>query len=295
MIDESITPGGTNSAYIQEWNNTTESWSTITGTNTTLDANMFTIDASAGSNDSYLVVKRDGSTFSAEETSDFGTFNTVTLPDSNAIPVDAAYRDGDGYYLITKELDSDDNTVTKLYTGGSIDGSMSEVANIDGNLLSITAAEIGGTDYVFFTTYAPANNVSRVYAYEGTTLTSISNNSIIESDNTNVAASPESIRVVSISGTQYLIIGSANGYYECDLSTDPTPSNWNIQRPSDATADITDSSSFDAKYPDLNVSYVFSVLESSTADVFYLGVGKESGAILGGLWRRNADGTFEKL
>jgi hypothetical protein len=60
------------------------------------------------------------------------------------------------------------------------------------------------------------------------------------------------------------------------------------------TVNLSTGSSLAAKYPDLSVAYVFSVFQAAPGQNFYLGVGKQSGNILGGLWK-NHEGDFSKL
>ncbi len=297
MIAESISSDNSTDSYIKysgdNWSSKQASYSN--------DSTMITMDESNGT-EQYMVV-RDSTNYLMDRlnnsvaTSDTG----IALP-GNELPIDGAIID-DGanhtYYAIGKELDSDNNAVTKLYKASASDdftslSSASTISGISGNLRTITAEEIGGTDYLFFTTYGPSNDRSRVYAYNGG-LEEIENTDIIGSDNTQVSnGSPDSLRVVWFDNGShpYLIVGAADGYYEVDLSGNA--SDWSLSRPS-ATVDIASDSSLGAKYPDLAVSYVFSVYQPDpTEDIFYLGVGKESGNILGGLWKHESDGGYAK-
>jgi hypothetical protein len=86
----------------------------------------------------------------------------------------------------------------------------------------------------------------------------------------------------------YLIVGVEDGgYYEVNMN------GWSISAPN-ATADASGASEFAAKYPDLAYSSVMDVeADSTTAGVFYLATAGDDRSR--GLWKRNTDGSFEKL
>jgi hypothetical protein len=88
------------------------------------------------------------------------------------------------------------------------------------------------------------------------------------------------LEVVTIDATDYLIIGTVNGYYEMEIGTTT------INSPTSTTS-ILD---FATSYPDLSTALVYEVYQSAagiTGSYFYL-------ATSNGLWKRLADGTFEK-
>ena len=89
-----------------------------------------------------------------------------------------------------------------------------------------------------------------------------------------------SLQVVTVELTEYLLIGTNNGYYEMEIGTTI------ISRPS-ATVSVLD---FETSYPELATELVYEVYQSAdgvAGDYFYLATSK-------GLWKRNTDGTFSK-
>ncbi|MDY7029680.1 MAG: hypothetical protein SVR04_15420 [Spirochaetota bacterium] len=88
-----------------------------------------------------------------------------------------------------------------------------------------------------------------------------------------------SLAVVTIGVTDYLIIGTDEGYYEMNIDA---------ADPEAVEPTATTIPEFEAAYSDLALALIHYVYPSSAADVFYLGT-------QAGLWRRNSDGTFEKL
>lgn len=86
-----------------------------------------------------------------------------------------------------------------------------------------------------------------------------------------------SLEVVNIDGTDFLIIGTLNGYYEMNISTS------NISTPSETTS----IDEFDTSYPELSLELVSEVYASSETNTFYLSTSN-------GLWKRNTDGKFSK-
>lgn len=89
-----------------------------------------------------------------------------------------------------------------------------------------------------------------------------------------------SLEVVTLGGTtDYLIIGTDNGYYEMNITASGS-----IVEPT-ATTSVEN---FSATYPDLTTELIFEVYQSAagvTGEYFYL-------ATSGGLWKRLANGTF---
>lgn len=299
MIAEKLSSNSDN-AYIQSYDGSGANWTTHPTFDYTDDSYMLTMDDSAGpASDEFMFIHNRSSYEVDHIDSSFSSVTTGnTLPNSGEYPIDGAIMNPgtETYYLIGKYTDSNDNIVTTLYDTTDFSAWGTSISGYQGNLRSITAEDIGGTDYIFFTTYDPDSASSKLYAYDdASTFYTIDNTSIIEDDGTQVSDAPDSLRVVYLNGgvTPYLIVGAADGYYEVNVSG--SASGWTLKRPTPATADIASDSSLGAKYPDLAVSYVFSVYPDPTdTDVFYLGVGKESGNILGGLWKRKADGSFQK-
>ncbi len=92
-----------------------------------------------------------------------------------------------------------------------------------------------------------------------------------------------SLAAVSIGSgpTEYLIIGTESGYEEVDVENGGS-----ITGPSSATSDTSGSAEFAAAYPDLAYAYIFDI--AADGDEFFL-------ATENGLWKRNSDGSFEKM
>lgn len=87
--------------------------------------------------------------------------------------------------------------------------------------------------------------------------------------------------VVDIGGTEYLIIGTENGYYEMEVGSST------VVRPTQ-TASASTPDSFAANYPDLAQALVYEVYPSiKDNDVFYL-------ATQNGLWKRTSSGEFQR-
>jgi len=164
-----------------------------------------------------------------------------------------------GDYLISADT---------LYEGtfGSLDVAVSPPADKSGDYCSLAS---DGTD-IFLTTSS-----GQVYSSDGSTWT-------LEDTISGREPVAGSLAVVTIDLIDYLIIGTEDGYYEWEIGTAE------VVGPTD-TASTSDPDEFAAAYPDLTAALVYWVYPSTLeANVFYLGTSN-------GLWRRNTDGTFEKL
>jgi hypothetical protein len=290
MVTQALSDGSQESQIISssDWNADTPL------ENYSRDASLITLDNYTGGDD-YLIVLDDGDgTFSVDTTSDFSSYSGEVAAPGDKLIIDGAVLDTE-YYVVGKNYTDGGDLVTTLYTGASVSSSMTEVLenDITGNIRSVTAASTPAAgNFLFFTTYAPSSEESRVYAYDGSDLTEISGADLL--DGTQVADSPEALRVVRLGSapTPYLIVGAADGYFEVKLSSS-NPDDWTLEVPTE-TVNLSTGSSLAAKYPDLSVAYVFSVFQAAPGQNFYLGVGKQSGNILGGLWK-NHEGDFSKL
>jgi len=88
-----------------------------------------------------------------------------------------------------------------------------------------------------------------------------------------------SMDIVAVGATDYLIIGTEDGYYEMALG------GGSVVGPT-ATADTAGPSEFAAKYPELSIALVFDVYTTSGGTLYL--------ATQEGLWKRNADGSFSR-
>jgi hypothetical protein len=89
-----------------------------------------------------------------------------------------------------------------------------------------------------------------------------------------------SMDILDVGGTDYLIIGTNNGYYEMEIGTA------SVTGPT-VTADTAGPAEFAAKYPELAIALVHDVYTAPSDGTLYL-------ATEFGLWKRNTDGSFSR-
>ncbi len=221
------------------------SWSLVTDYAT--DITLFEAD------DNYILLE--GTTDILSSTSDLSSFVSSTLSGMNIL--DGAYNGTIGI-LISKN---------KIYES-AFGVAMTEqtlIGDATGELRGITIDTTNNFFYII-------NSSGDLYKSDVNGQNWVSVNSISEHISYNGALGNDIIDL-----TEYLIIGTDNGYYEMEIGTTT------ISKPS-ATTSVLD---FDTSYPELATELVFEVYPSSTANEFYLATSK-------GLWKRNTDGTFTK-
>jgi hypothetical protein len=173
--------------------------------------------------------------------------------------------DGSSSVGIGEDLLISDSTIFGTSFGGLVSPTIPPVAfdvAVSGDFCAIAN---DATNFFLTTTSGQIykGTVGGGFTLEGTISTDIPSNGSLEVD--------------SFGGTDYLIIGTNNGYYEMNISTST------ISSPS-ATTSVPD---FSTSYPELATVLVYEVYPLATAEVFYLATSK-------GLWIHNADGTFDK-
>jgi len=270
-----------------------DDWSNITG-------NHFAYDIVEYSGLLYININDDDTNL------DDGTlysYDGTTLSSGTSYGTDVHLFEADDTYILVKgvggvdsvgstsdaaaDVSNETNVTTLVFDGAS--GSVDNLISID----TIYGVAFGGP----LTEQTPTFDVSRSGDYRGLATAgadiylTTSSGQVYSSSNgvdwfleDTISSEPVSgsLAVVDIGGTDYLIIGTEDGYYEWDISGSP-----DVVGPT-STADTTDPAGFEAKYPDLASALILWVYPSATPDEFYLGTSN-------GLWKRNSSGEFVKL
>ncbi|MFO7848957.1 MAG: hypothetical protein R6V67_03250, partial [Spirochaetia bacterium] len=213
--------------------------------------------------DDAVVVCYDKDSYTTETTEDFTSFNSESGLSGDF--VFAGAYDSTNYYVISKskvysgDLDAD-NTLSEITDEDVID-------NVSGNFSAIAGDTNNGDIFL-------ATDEGEVLYYDGTDWSKL--------DSTDREITSMAVVEIDIDGssTDFLIIGTKNGYLEADISD---PGNAHIEEPTSATADTDTLSS---SYPSLTdstdeSSHIFDV-HAGSGGVFYLATGE-------GLWKRDPD------
>ena len=210
----------------------------------------------------FLELSTDAGVQDVQSTADFSAYNSEAIINFYDAAALAAV-----YFVISKD---------KIYSGAL--GSLIEVPptfngeSLSGDFLAICSDD-EATERLYLTTSG-----RQVYSSpDGSTWDHIQN---ISSDSD--LPIEGSLSVVTLGAAKYLIIGTDNCYYEMAIGSN------SVVGPT-ATASTGTPANFYATYPDLESAAIRCVYQSpGNTTEFYLGTSN-------GLWRRNSDGSFEKL
>lgn len=260
-----IVSDGSNELYVFNYDfdstsGTVKSWDTTAWTTgiytTNADADLFNIDNAyvleIGGGGTNTEIRTTDTTFSPNPAEGFtdDVFDGTQLTDHYLISEDNIYKGTLGFL--------DDVAVVEgtsiAFSGQAKSGTFRSITNDGSNLFLVTSS-------------------GQVYSgTDGTDWTYI--------DSTGDEAVQGSTAIVNIDGTDYLLIGTDDGYYEMEIGSG------SVTKPN-LTIDTVTSDSFAATYPELSNALVFDIYASSNPNVFYL-------ATENGLWKRTSAGEFER-
>ena len=284
---------------VYRYNTGNEEWSRISGDNyvydivTNTDDTLYaTINNDDTSLDEGRLMSFDGSTWSLEAS--YNTDATLFNADGTFIlvkgigTVDSVGSSAD--LSVTPDPVNETNVTTLVHDGVSGDASEDFLispgalyGNVFGTLSELTPSSLAGVSGDYRGLASDGSNNLYLTTSSGQIYSSPDGGDATWTLEDTISSEPVqgSLAVVDIGGTDYLIIGTDDGYYEMEIGV-------SVALGPTVTADTADPDEFAAKYPDLAASLILKVYPSATADVFYLGTEK-------GLWRRNAAGSFESL